>query len=185
MTVLVTGFEPFGGDGDNPSADVVAGLRPRPDLVTAILPVSYRRIGTELGRLLDRVEPSAVMLVGLGEAAGVRFEQFAVNLDDTPSADNDGEVRTRRPILTDGPVAYRPTLPLEDLAALAADVSVPVEWSRDAGGFLCNHVFFSARHLTEQHDIPCGFIHVGRATPVDQLVPFFDRAVAILADGAG
>jgi pyroglutamyl-peptidase len=178
--LLVTGFEPFGGSADNPSAEIVSGLAPRPDLVTEVLPVAYADIDRTLADLLDRHQPSAVLLIGLAEpTTGVRLEQIALNLDDSIGADNRGEIRRRQPIDPSGPVAYRSTLPLEQLADLAADHGVAVEWSRDAGGFLCNHSFFVTRSL--RPTIPAGFIHVGRDTPVDRLVPLFDAVVAELA----
>ena len=185
MTVLVTGFEPFGGDADNPSAEIVGRLRARPLLATAVLPVRYDRVEAEMAGLVAHHRPGAVLMIGLGETAGVRFELFALNIDDTESADNGGEVRVRRPIL-DGdpavaPVAYRSTLPLGELAGVAAESGLAVDWSRDAGGFLCNHVFYVTRHLTRNSDVPCGFVHVGRARPVADLVPFFERAIDRLA----
>lgn len=174
--LLVTGFEPFAGAGDNPSAQIIAALAPRPDLVTAELPVAFADIAGSLGELFDRHQPSAALLLGLAEpTAGIRLEQVALNLDDSPGADNRGEIRSRQPIDADGPVAFRSSLPLERLADLADGQGVPVDWSRDAGGFLCNHAFFLARSLRPA--IPAGFVHVGRDTPVDRLVPLVEAFI--------
>ena len=87
---------------------------------------------------------------------------MALNLDDAASADDDGERRSGTPIVPAGPVGHWSTLPLEDFAAALASRSLPFVWSRDAGGFLCNHVFYVARHWVEQsaRPIPCGFVHL-------------------------
>lgn len=165
--ILLTGFEPFLEHRENPSALVgealdgtlVAGAR----IHAATLPVAYDRAPAALFDAMDRVRPDAVVLCGLAfDANAIRLERVALNLDDTRHADNDGTVRQGRPILPGGPVGHWSTLPVDAIRAGLEAAGVPVVTSRDAGGYLCNHVFFQARQRIAGagRDIPCGFVHL-------------------------
>jgi pyroglutamyl-peptidase len=165
MTTLVTGFEPFGGLAANSSELVVTALAAsaEPGVITAVLPTSYRRAEARIGDLLHAHQPRTVLLLGLDESAPrIRLEQVALNLDDSCAPDNDGEVRLRRRIIEEAPVGYWGSLPLEPLAAAARDLREDVDFSHDAGGYVCNHVYFTAAHLvgTEFPRTRCGFVHL-------------------------
>jgi pyroglutamyl-peptidase len=164
-TILVTGFEPFGEYARNPSAELAASLADEPGVRSAVLPVSYERAEREILALIRKHAPVAVLLLGLHPGEALRLERIALNLDDTAAPDNDGEVRVGRRIREDGPVAYWSTLPLTAFARSAEAAGLPLTWSRDAGGFLCNHVFYVAADelaRTGRH-LPCGLIHVPEA----------------------
>lgn len=165
MTTLVTGFEPFGGSSTNSSELVVTALAAvdEPGVITAVLPTSYRRAEARLGDLLHAHRPHAVLLLGLSDsAAGIRLEQVALNLDDSDAPDNDGEVRLRQRIVEGAPVGYWSSLQLNRMADAARDLREEVVFSHDAGGYVCNHAFFTAAHLlaTEFPGSRCGFVHV-------------------------
>lgn len=165
MTTLVTGFEPFGGARINPSELIVAGLAAESaaGVVAAVLPTSYARSEARLTELLRLHRPSLVLLLGVADSTPeLRLEQVALNLDDCPAPDNDGEVRTRRRIVEGAPAAYWNSLPLDSMAQSARAVNENVIFSRDAGGYVCNHAFFTATHLgaTELPGMLCGFVHV-------------------------
>jgi pyroglutamyl-peptidase len=160
--ITVAGFERFGAHGANPSEQVVRALAGEPGLTTAVLPVAYRRAASQLVATLESGRPDALLLLGRYEGEAIRLERVALNLDDAVSADEDGERRSGTPILPAGPVGHWSTLPLDAFAAALASRALPFTWSRDAGGFLCNHVFYLARHWVEQSGrrIPCGFVHL-------------------------
>jgi pyroglutamyl-peptidase len=165
MRTLVTGFEPFGGLRANSSELVVTALAAsgEPGVITAVLPTSYRRAEERIGDLLHAHRPRTVLLLGLDEnAPRIRLEQVALNLDDSYAPDNDGEVRLRRRIIEEAPVGYWSSLPLEPLVAAARGLREDVDFSHDAGGYVCNHVYFTAAHLvgTEFPRIRCGFVHL-------------------------
>lgn len=165
--ILITGFEPFLSHPVNPSAllvealdgTVVGGAR-----VTGVqLPVTYAGAGEAFAAAFARVRPDAVLLFGLAfEEEAIRLERVALNLDDTAHPDNLGQVRRGRPIVEGGPVGYWSTLPLDTLADRLTEAGFPARTSRDAGGYLCNHLFFRARHLIAERglDVPAGFVHV-------------------------
>ena len=165
MTVrplLVTAFEPFGGDVRNPSAEVLAALvETVPGLVTEVLPVVYTAAGRRIERLLAEVRPSA--WVGLGLHAGaeaVRIERVAANWDEASLADNAGDVRAGVAIDPGGPPVRPATVPVEAmLAAAGGGRAVP---SDSAGRFVCNHTFYRAATAAGRMDPPpaVGFVHV-------------------------
>jgi len=160
--IAVAGFAPFGAHAENPSERVVRALANEPGLATAVLPVAYRRAASQLVETLERLRPDALLLLGRYEGEAIRLERVALNLDDAAAADEDGERRSGTPILPEGPVGHWSTLPLEAFASVLASRALPFVWSRDAGGFLCNHVFYVARDWVEQSGrrIPCGFVHL-------------------------
>jgi pyroglutamyl-peptidase len=165
MTTLVTGFEPFGGLKANASELVVRALATwaEPGVITAVLPTSYRRAEARIGDLLHAHQPRTVLLLGLDQnTPRIRIEQVALNLDDSHAPDNDGEVRLRRRIIEEAPVGYRSSLPLESLAEVARDLGEDVDFSHDAGAYVCNHVYFTATHLvaTELPRTRCGLVHL-------------------------
>jgi pyroglutamyl-peptidase len=161
--IVVTGFEAFGAHATNPSAALARALGERSGCVGEVLPVSHARATPHIESLIASHRPRGLVLLGLcAEARGIRLERLARNADESRKPDNDGVVHCGRPIVPSGPASYESSLPLGELATLAADRGVAVEWSRDAGGFLCNHVFYRACHemVSAGSDASCGLIHV-------------------------
>lgn len=160
--LLLTGFEPFGEVRVNPSWECVKGLDGEVwggrVLVRAVrLPVSYARGPARLREELETFRPDAVVMFGVAQKrAALSLERVAANRCDASIADNDGAAR-EGPIDPAGPAARESTLPLERIRAAIARAGVPVEWSDDAGGYLCNRVFWEARSAFAG---PAGFIHV-------------------------
>jgi pyroglutamyl-peptidase len=155
--------------GDNPSELIVESIAERtresgrPDLVTEVLPTEYRRAGDRMRELIREFRPEAIL--ALGVATGAPFlllERVALNLDDCDEPDNSGEIIRGQLIEAQGPVAYGSSLPLTVMLGALERLGVPAVISNHAGTFLCNHVFYVARHQVEQLGIPCqcGFIHV-------------------------
>lgn len=168
MKVLVTGFGSFGQVRENPSEGVARALAAEPGVRSEVLPVAYARAEARLEQLLSELRPAAVLLFGVHSGPGFRLERVGLNLDDEASPDVDGAVQRGDPIRHGGPSAYWSTLPLREMADALDSLGLDWEWSKHAGGFLCNHAFYVARHLCERVDgaIPCGLVHV---PPLEQL----------------
>jgi pyroglutamyl-peptidase len=182
MTALVTGFDPFGEAELNASELVVTALADLNDtsVVTAILPTSYRRAEAQMDELIRTHGPDLVLMLGLsGKATNICLEQVALNLNDSSAPDNDGEVRQLKRIHEDGPVGYWSSLPLEAMAEEARRLGEDTVFSRDAGSYVCNHLFFTAAHLvaTKHPDCRCGFVHL---PPLEGPGERLDRFVQIL-----
>jgi pyroglutamyl-peptidase len=126
--ILVTGFEPFGGRGANPSLEVLAKLKPFPGtrLFKARLPVSGRAVGKKIASLIARLKPDLVVSLGLaaGEAA-IRVERFAVNIADYSIKDNAAWQPEGRRLDEQGPAAYFVTTDPLKLAAAPRRAGAP------------------------------------------------------------
>jgi pyroglutamyl-peptidase len=168
MRVLVTGFEPFGGDAINASLEAVRRLPRRMgglEIATAELPTSYRRSLTALEAAISNAAPSIVLCVGqAGERATLCVERVAVNIQDARIPDNDGLQPVDTPVVPGGPAAYLSTLPARAAVAALHAAELPAEISMSAGTFVCNHVFYGLMHFAALHNQPFrgGFLHVPR-----------------------
>lgn len=162
MKILVTDFEPFGGEAENASGTAVQRLGdvPAPNgvhLATAILPVPWSDAGPALLRAVETHQPDAIVAVGeAGGRAVVTPERWARNLGHGRIPDKNGVVRDAAP-LAPGPARLESRLDPAALTRAIQDAGVPAEVSEDAGAFLCNAVFWTALHRT---DLPATFIHV-------------------------
>lgn len=156
--LLLTAFEPFGGLEVNPSWEAIRPLDGEVwgrTIVRAVrLPVSWTRGPAALLDAIETFRPDAVVMFGVAtERRAISLERFAANRCATKRADNDGA--TREGPIEPGPERRESTLPLEGIRA-ALD-GFPVELSDDAGGYLCNRVFWEAR---ARFAGPAGFVHV-------------------------
>lgn len=161
MRILVTGFEPFGGEQVNASGEAVTLLashyrHPAVELCTQILPVSFRRGPDELRSAISRHLPHAVVAVGeAGGRAEVTPELFAVNDQVARIADNDGAMPVGP--IDDGPGSMKSRLPVDELVEAVRRAGVPCVPSQDAGRYVCNAVFRTALTCWSG---PAGFVHV-------------------------
>jgi pyroglutamyl-peptidase len=166
--VLVTGFEPFGDERENPSA--WAAERAAAELAGAgfdahwaVLPVSFKRCREALAQLLERLKPDVAVALGLaGGVTHVRLERVAINLMDTGRPDNDGAQPVDEPIDPQGPAAYFSTLPLRRILERLRGEGVPAAISNSAGTYLCNFAMYLLLRHADLRGYPrrAGFIHV-------------------------
>jgi pyroglutamyl-peptidase len=168
--ILLTGFEPFGGETTNPSwtaAEAASSLlRAEGHAVAAVeLPCVFGESVVALEAALAAHRPDLVVCVGqAGGRARISLERVAINCDDARIPDNAGNRPIDEEVIQDGPAAYFSTLPLKaGLAALRA-AGIPAEVSQSAGTYVCNHVFYALMHaMTTRAGTPAtrgGFIHV-------------------------
>lgn len=161
--ILVTGFAPFLDHAANPTAWLAGrldGARIGGAEITAMtLPVTFDGAVPALLDAVAATGPDAVVMFGLAyETDAIRPERLALNLDDSAAPDNDGQVRRNRPIDPAGPLGYWSSLPLDAIIDDLEAGGIAVRTSRDAGGYICNHLFFGLRHARPA--LPAGFIHV-------------------------
>lgn len=166
MKVLVTGFDPFGGESCNASLEAVRRLPARVgalEIVTTALPTSYSRSLPALESAIARARPQIVLCVGqAGDRSALCVERVAVNIQDARIPDNDGAQPVDAPVVAGGPAAYLSTLPVRAAVAALRAEDLPAELSMSAGTFVCNHVFYGLMHLaaTRRHLFRGGFLHV-------------------------
>ena len=170
MKILVTGFEPFGGESINPSYEAVKLLPDRisgAEIVKALLPVAFVAAGKELIATMDRENLIAVIAVGqAGGRAGISIERVAVNLRDARIKDNLGAQPRDEPIFPCAPAAYFATLPTRKIADALAEKGIAASLSYTAGTYVCNEVMYTLLHHIEKKRLPTlgGFIHVPYST---------------------
>lgn len=164
--VLLTGFEPFGGERSNPSWDAVRqlrGARIAGHRIAAVrLPVTFADSLPALRRALREHRPALTLCVGqAGGRARISLERVAVNLIDARIADNRGAQPIDAAVVADGPAAYFSTLPVKAMRAALQEGGWPVELSHSAGTYVCNQVFYGLMHaLRHSHRARGGFIHI-------------------------
>lgn len=161
--ILVTGFAPFLDHAINPTAwlagQVNGALVGEASIVGVQLPVTFTGAVPALLAAVDDLRPDAVVMFGLAyDTDVIRPERLALNLDDATAPDNDGTVRRNQPIDPAGPMGYWSSLPLDAIIDDLETGGFATKTSRDAGGYICNHLFFGMRHA--RPTLPAGFIHV-------------------------
>jgi pyroglutamyl-peptidase len=166
MKVLVTGFEPFGGERVNPSQEAIrrlpgalGGLR----IATQLLPAAY---APSLGLLYEailREDPDIVLCTGeAGSRIDLTPERVAINVQDARIVDNAGDQPIDTPVVGAGPAAYFTTLPIKAAVHALREAGLPASVSNSAGTFVCNHVFYGLMHYaaTRRARFRGGFMHL-------------------------
>ncbi|MBX3171132.1 MAG: pyroglutamyl-peptidase I [Candidatus Eremiobacteraeota bacterium] len=185
--VLVTGFEPFGGDSFNPSAEIALALNGRQvagQIVRGVvLPCIFGQALVELRRALRRERPVLVICLGLaGGRNCLSLERVAINVNDARIPDNAGAVPVDEAIVAKGPVAYWSTLPIKAIRAVWEEAGVPVEISQTAGTFVCNHVFYGLMRSLARSGGRGGFVHVPPPGPgfgLGEMVRALEMAIEV------
>jgi pyroglutamyl-peptidase len=165
-TVLLTGFEPFGGETENPAWEAVRVLQGKRiaghRIEVRCLPVVFGAANVALRKALRETKPALVVCVGqAGGRASISLERVAINRDDARLADNAGACPIDAPVVARGPAAYFSTLPIKRLRRVLQRAGIPAEVSNTAGTYVCNHVFYGLMHaLVSTRGVPAGFVHI-------------------------
>ena len=165
MKIIVTGFDPFGGEKINPSIECVKAL---PDiegveLIRLELPTVFKESAKRLNEVINDVKPDAVLSVGqAGGRAGITMERIAINVDDARIPDNISQQPIDEAIQLDGEAAYFTTLPIKRIVKAIREAGIPAEVSNSAGTFVCNHIMYQALFAATKADKPfkAGFMHI-------------------------
>lgn len=160
--VLITGFEPFGGETVNPSWEVVKqldGMIIRGQQVVAKqLPCVFGEALTVLKAALETYQPRLTIAVGqAGGRVDITVERVAINVDDARIPDNKGQQPIDEPIVANGPAACFSTLPIKAIVSALRQQGIPASVSQTAGTFVCNHVMYGLLHRGGPR---AGFIHL-------------------------
>lgn len=163
--VLITGFEPFGGESINPALEAVKRLNGRKldggEVVMCQVPVTrYESIEAVIGSI-ELHQPDIVITVG--QAAGrtaITPERVAINVDDFRIPDNGGHQPIDEPVIPGGPDAYFTTLPIKAITRALQQENIPCQVSNTAGTFVCNHLFYGVQHYLRDKSVRHGFVHI-------------------------
>ena len=165
MKIIVTGFEPFGGEKINPSIECVKALPEVEgvELIRLELPTVFKESAKRLNEVINEVKPDAVLSVGqAGGRPGITMERIAINVDDARIPDNISQQPIDETIQTEGAAAYFSTLPIKRIVKAIREAGISAEVSNSAGTFVCNHIMYQALFAATKSDKPfkAGFMHI-------------------------
>lgn len=165
MKIIVTGFDPFGGEKINPSIECVKALPEIEgvELIRLELPTVFKESAKRLNEVINDVKPDAVLSVGqAGGRAGITMERIAINVDDARIPDNISQQPIDEAIQLDGEAAYFTTLPIKRIVKAIREAGILAEVSNSAGTFVCNHIMYQALFAATKADKPfkAGFMHI-------------------------
>ena len=166
MKILVTGFDPFGGESVNPAYEAVKLL---PDTIGGAqifkleIPTVFSLSGPAVEEGIKKYQPDVVLCVGqAGGRASISVEKVAINFVDARIPDNNGEQPLDEPLQADGPAAYFSTLPVKAMVQHVKDAGLPCYLSFTAGTYVCNSIMYNVLYMCDKRypGIRAGFIHV-------------------------
>lgn len=166
MKVLITGFEPFGGETINPAFEAIKLLEDTIDgaiIIKKVIPTVFKKSIKILEELIDEIKPTIVICVGqAGGRTKISVERVAINISDGIIPDNDGYQPIDEVIYAGGADGYFTNLPIKRMVRLMNENDIPSEISNTAGTYVCNHIMYGLMHIIniKHPTIKGGFIHV-------------------------
>ena len=165
MKIIVTGFDPFGGETINPSIECVKALPEIEgvELIRLELPTVFKESAKRLNEVINDVKPDAVLSVGqAGGRAGITMERIAIDVDDARIPDNSCQQPIDEEIQVEGEAAYFSTLPIKRIVKAIREAGISAEVSNSAGTFVCNHIMYQSLFAATKADKPfkAGFMHI-------------------------
>lgn len=162
--LLITGFEPFGGETVNPSWEAVRLLPEELGdyrLTKLQIPTVFGRAAGTVLEAARTLQPDVILCIGqAGGRSGVTPEVVGINLREARIPDNAGNQPENVPVVENAPAAYFSTVPVRAMVASIRDAGVPAALSYSAGAFVCNDVLFSLLHHYRETETRVGFVHV-------------------------
>ncbi|WP_407887996.1 pyroglutamyl-peptidase I [Levilactobacillus sp. N40-8-2] len=166
MKILVTGFDPFGGESTNPAIEAVKQL---PDeisgahIVKLEIPTVFNRCAEVVRQAIFVEQPDVVLSIGqAGGRAALTPELVAINLNDGRIPDNAGQQPVDQPIQLTGDAAYFTQLPVKAMVSAIQAAGLPSQVSTTAGTYVCNHIMYQVQYLraTAFPTLQAGFMHI-------------------------
>ena len=162
--LLVTGFDPFGGESVNPAREAVLRL---PDAVGGYeitkleIPTVFGLAAETVLQAAEELCPHAILCVGqAGGRAAVTPEVVAINLREASIPDNAGNIPVNTPVVENAPAAYFATLPVRDMVQAVREKGILCTLSYSAGTFVCNDLLYTLLHRYRDTDVQVGFVHI-------------------------
>lgn len=166
MKVLITGFDPFGGESINPAWEAVKMMRDEiagAEIVKMQIPTVVGKSIEKIHDKMREINPDVVLSIGqAGGRFGVTPERVAINITDARIPDNEGNQPIDAPIFADGPAAYFTNLPVKAMVESIKGAGYPSVLSNTAGTYICNHVMYGILYYIDKEfpNARGGFIHV-------------------------
>ena len=199
MKILLTGFDPFGGEKINPSYEAVKKVRAPEgtELIRLEVPTVFGRSVEITTEKIRELRPDAVICVGqAGGRSAVTPERVAINLMDAGIADNAGRIPVDEAIVPGGENALFSTLPVKKITAAIQKAGIPARLSNTAGTFVCNQLLYGVLDFCREHspETKACFIHLPYlpeqtekkpempSLPLDRMAAALEAAIACIAE---
>lgn len=166
MKVLITGFDPFGGEKVNPAYEAVKLLPEEicgAEIIKLEIPTVYTKSGAVVEKAIEEHQPDVVLCIGqAGGRSSIQIEKVAINLAEARIKDNEGNRPMDVALHEDGENAYFTNLPCKAVVNELRSNNIPAHISYTAGTFVCNDVMYHLLYLISKkyNTIRGGFIHV-------------------------
>jgi len=166
MKILVTAFDPFGGENINPSYEVLKNLKDNiegAEIIKIQVPTVFYLSVEKVIEKIKEVKPDAVLSIGqAGGRYDITVERIAINIDDARIPDNIGQQPIDTPIDPEGAPAYFATIPIKEIVEEIKKENIPASISNTAGTYVCNHLMYGILNYVHKNglNIKAGFIHI-------------------------
>lgn len=170
MKILVTGFDPFGGEKVNPAYEAVKLLPDNiagADIIKLEIPTVFTRSVSVVEEGIKKHQPDVILSIGqAGGRTSITVEKVAINLAEARIPDNDGEQPLDQALKDDGDTAYFATIPVKAIVNKIRENGIPANMSYTAGTYVCNSIMYNVLYLTNKKypNIKAGFMHVPFST---------------------
>ena len=192
--LLITGFDPFGGESINPSWEAVRMLPEQIGeykLTKLQIPTEFERAAKMVLETAEKEAPDVILCIGqAGGRSGVTPEVIGINLREARIPDNAGFQPQNEPVDPQGPAAYFSTVPVREMVESIRAAQIPAALSFSAGAFVCNDVLYSVLRDCEGKGVRAGFVHVPflpeqakegvPSLPLAQIVTALSKAIEAL-----
>ena len=166
MKILVTGFDPFGGEPINPAIESVKRLPDNiagAEIIKLEIPTVRKKSLEKIEKAINEHNPDIILSIGqAGGRFDISIERIGINLDDFRIPDNEGNQIIDEPVFPDGENSYFVKLPVKAMVQNVQKNNIPASVSYTAGTFVCNHVLYGVLYLIEKKykGKKSGFIHI-------------------------
>ena len=166
MKILLTAFDPFGGEPVNPAQQAVEAVKDciaGAEIVKCIVPTVFGKSIETVYAAMKKEKPDLTLCIGqAGGRIGMTPERVAINLNDARIKDNEGQQPFDTKIFEDGPDAFFTLLPVKAMVDKMLKAGIPASLSYTAGTFVCNHLMYGVLYYISKEfpGMKGGFMHV-------------------------
>lgn len=164
QVLLITGFDPFGGDSINPSWEAVKKLPDRIGnwkLCKLEIPTVFSLAAETVLRKAQKVAPAAILCLGVAAGrSAVTPERIGINVRSARIPDNHGNQPKEEPVIPGGEDGLFSTMNVSAMAAAIEAMGLPGAVSNTAGTFVCNDTLYTLLHHYQGTGVKVGFLHV-------------------------